>query len=88
VQKCGPYDAILIDGDHTYEGVRKDWQAYGGMARIVAFHDIVGTGQKENVTGRVVEVPILWQEIRDSGKYKTVEFVAPRSKMGIGVVLS
>lgn len=82
----GPYDAILIDGDHTYSGVVADWRAFGGMAPIVAFHDIVGAGQAERVTGREVEVPRLWAEIKASG-LRTVEFVAPGSTMGIGVAL-
>ncbi len=82
----GPYDAILIDGDHTYKGVAKDWELYGELAPIVAFHDIVGADQAEKVFGNAVEVPRLWQEIKASG-LKTIEFVAPESKMGIGVVL-
>ena len=85
IQGRGPYDAILIDGDHTYEGVKADWLRYQGMGRIIAFHDIVGTGQREKPTGREVEVPILWQEIKAQG-FHTVEYVGPGSKMGIGVV--
>lgn len=81
----GPFDAILIDGDHTLPGVTADWRAYGGMAPLVAFHDIVGTGMREKVHGRPVEVPILWQQLRE--QHDTVEFVAPESAMGIGVVL-
>lgn len=83
----GPYDAILIDGDHSYSGVLADWQTYGDMAPIIAFHDIVGTGESEKVHGTPVEVPRLWAEIKASG-LQTVEFIAPGSKMGIGVVLS
>lgn len=83
----GPYDAILIDGDHSYSGVRADWETYGRMAPIIAFHDIVGTGEIERVHGNPVEVPRLWAEIKDSG-LQTVEFIAPDSKMGIGVVLA
>lgn len=83
----GPYDAILIDGDHSYAGVLRDWDLYRGMAPMVAFHDITGTGESEKVHGAPVEVPRLWAEIKDSG-LRTVEFVAPGSKMGIGVVLS
>jgi hypothetical protein len=82
----GPYDAMLIDGDHTYEGVRSDWENYRHMAPLVAFHDIVGDGQAEKVHGRPVEVPRLWGEIKASGA-QTVEFVAPGSTMGIGVVV-
>lgn len=83
----GPYDAILIDGDHTYAGVRSDWEAYGRLAPIVAFHDIVGAGQAEKAYGTPVEVPRLWAEIKESG-LQTVEFVAPGSNMGIGVVFN
>lgn len=82
----GPYDAVLIDGDHTYEGVKADWETYRSLAPIVAFHDIVGEGQFEKVTRRGVEVPRLWAEIKASG-LKTVEFVSPGSAMGIGVVI-
>lgn len=79
----GPYDAILIDGDHTLEGVTADWLNYRSCARLVAFHDIVGTGQAEKVTSRPVEVPLLWESIKRT--HRVVEFVAPGSKMGIGV---
>ena len=81
------YDAALLDGDHTYAGVSKDWQLYRNIAPIIAFHDIVGTGQAEKVHGNPVEVPRLWAEVKDSG-VETVEFVSEGSKMGIGVVLT
>lgn len=77
------FDAILIDADHRYPGVLRDWQLYGPLGRLVAFHDIVGDGEGRN--GWVVEVPRLWREIVASGA-ETVEFVAPGSVMGIGVV--
>lgn len=86
VKGYGPYDAILIDGDHTYEGVKADWEAYRDLAPIIAFHDIVGEGQFERVTHRGVEVPKLWAEIKASGA-NVVEFVSPGSAMGIGLVL-
>lgn len=38
----GPYDMILIDGDHSYEGVKKDAETYLGMLNLkgfVMFHD-------------------------------------------------
>lgn len=36
------YDYLLIDGDHTYEGVKRDFEAYGPMVReggLVLFDD-------------------------------------------------
>lgn len=87
VRGRGPYDAILIDGDHTFEGVSADWRNYRDMAPLVAFHDIVGDGQREKVHGRPVEVPRLWGAIKASG-LRWLEFVEPGSKMGIGTVLT
>lgn len=86
LRRSGPYDAVLIDGDHTYEGVKADWEAWREHAPIIAFHDIVGEGQFERVTRRGVEVPRLWAEIKASGA-NVVEFVSPGSAMGIGVVI-
>lgn len=83
-QRRGPYDAILIDGDHSLAGVTADWTSYGSMAAIVAFHDIVGWDQAEKVFGTPVEVPILWASLRS--QFKTHEFIDDGSKMGIGVV--
>jgi hypothetical protein len=44
VKGRGPYDAMLIDGDHTLTGVSRDWELYKSCAPVIAFHDIVGTG--------------------------------------------
>lgn len=79
----GPFDAVLIDADHTYEGVKTDWHRYAFLAPIVAFHDIVGHDQAER-GGRKVEVPKLWAEIV-AGGIECDEYIAEGSKMGIGV---
>lgn len=83
VSKMEKFDAILIDGDHTLKGVTQDWVNYKDCAPIIAFHDIVGTGQYEKVKGNKVEVPILWEELKS--KYKTIEFIDNGSKMGRGI---
>lgn len=70
-----PYDLVFIDGDHTYDGVKADWENYGPLARLVAFHDIAHTES---------EVSKLWAEIKQSG-YETTECVA--SQFGMGIVL-
>lgn len=81
----GAIHAVLIDGDHRYEGVSADWRIWGGMAPIVAFHDIAGEGQIQPTTKDVVEVPRLWSELK--AQFSTKEFVGQGSAMGIGVVL-
>lgn len=85
----GPYDAILIDGDHTLLGVSRDFDNYHHLAPIIAFHDIVGTGQVERVFNNPVEVPIFWQSLKVNyaSTYEFVEFVDDGSAMGIGVMI-
>lgn len=41
VRKLSPFDCCFIDANHVYGSVQKDWENYGPMARLVAFHDIV-----------------------------------------------
>lgn len=78
-------DLVFIDADHSYDGVRRDWEAWrtkvahGGL---VAFHDIV-----EHAPATGCEVARLWREVR--ADYTTVEIVGPESSVawaGIGVV--
>ncbi len=81
-----PWDFVLIDADHTYKGVKSDWEVYGPLAgKAVAFHDIVGEG-KRNITGLKIEVPRLWRELKAEGR-EVREFVDPPARMGIGVIL-
>jgi len=83
---AAPWDFVLIDADHTYQGVKSDWQVYGPLAgKAVAFHDIVGEG-KRNITGLKIEVPRLWRELKAEGR-PVREFIDPPARMGIGVVL-
>jgi hypothetical protein len=82
VRAFAPFDAVLIDGDHTYQGVKTDYVNYSPFAPLIAFHDITGDGQREKVYGNPVEVPRFWNELKGN---KT-EFVAEGSKMGIGVI--
>lgn len=90
VAEFAPFDAVFIDGDHTLAGVTRDWYNYREMAPMIGFHDIVGTGQRENRTKHAVDVPILWQKIKQEvieAGGGVSEWIEEQSSMGIGVCL-
>ena len=37
------WDLVLIDGDHSYNGAKKDYELVKDRARYIAFHDIVNS---------------------------------------------
>lgn len=79
----GPYDAVLIDGDHSFAGCWRDWETYGSMARIVAFHDIAWRRGKA-WRGQRIEVPAVWKRLKPA--FRTAEMIAKPGNCGIGVV--
>lgn len=87
-----PLDVLFIDGDHSYDGARRDFLAYAPLVRpggIIAFHDIVP--DELTRTGRftgnwVGEVPALWRDIRDSYPGSR-EFIADARQDGYGIGL-
>ncbi len=81
-------DFLFIDGDHTYAGVKKDFEDYAPFVRpggIIAFHDIEHDDARPES-----EVARLWQELKP--QYESVEFVDPDIggpvRMGIGVLVA
>jgi len=78
-------DFLFIDGDHTYDGVKKDFEIYGRYVRkngIIAFHDIV-PGPSESVGG----VPRFWNEIKHQFDYVELVKNWKQGGFGIGVIL-
>jgi cephalosporin hydroxylase len=71
-------DFLFIDGDHSYEGVRSDFEMYAPLVTpggYIAFHDIAYTDG----------VARLWDEVKPSFA-QAREFVAPKGQaFGIGL---
>jgi len=73
-------DLLFIDGDHSLEGVRRDFEMYAPLVRdggIIALHDIVD-GPEEDVGG----VPEFWRSLRH---LETTELVEDREQGGYGI---
>src|SRR5206468_1453131 len=61
-------DLLLIDGDHTWSGVRQDFLNYREFVRaggLIAFHDICEV-RDTDAAGSVGDVPAFWKLISRS----------------------
>jgi predicted O-methyltransferase YrrM len=79
-------DFLFIDGDHSYNGVRLDYEMYSKFVRpggIVALHDV------NHVDNDEVGVRRFWLEIKDGAERRgqeICEFIDPTRGKGIGVI--
>ena len=76
-------DFLFIDGDHTYDGVKRDFMMYRSLVKrtgTIAFHDIVKCKVKD------CEVSKFWDEIEL--KYDHIEIIEDRNQnwAGIGII--
>jgi predicted O-methyltransferase YrrM len=79
---AAPVDLLFIDADHTYEGVRSDYEMYAPLVKsggIIALHDIV-PGPPEYVGG----VPEFWAALTGDGA-NSEEIVEDWGQGGYGI---
>jgi hypothetical protein len=80
------FDLVFIDGDHSYNGVKKDYENVGRLAKYCIFHDIDDDFVRYGINNDG-GVPRFWEEIKNEKKY--MEFIdnsKPIKVMGIGIV--
>jgi predicted O-methyltransferase YrrM len=82
-------DFLFIDGDHSYEGVARDFELYAPLVRpdgLIAFHDIVPLAEGD-ANHTVGGVPQFWRELK--GRHASArEIIADpaQSAFGIGLI--
>lgn len=71
-------DFLFIDGDHSYEGVKSDYENYQDLVRpggLVVFHDVIGYWT----------VNKFWNEVKKDKKYIEICAGGPDG-WGIGII--
>jgi predicted O-methyltransferase YrrM len=70
---CPTYDLIFIDGDHTYDGVSRDFELYKQLLSpkgIMLFHDV--DPDHAFADGDAGQVYKFWQELNEGSKTQMV----------------
>ena len=77
-------DFLFIDADHSYDGVKKDFEMYGPLVKtggIIAFHDIVPPSS--DLTNTIHE---FWKQIKNQFHAEEIIENVNQAAGGIGVI--
>jgi len=78
------FDILLIDGDHRFEGVEKDYTLWRGMVQpggFIVFHDIL-----RHKRSRDCQVDVLWNQIKQEYPHHEIIADPEQGWAGIGIV--
>lgn len=80
-------DVLFIDGDHAYDGVKKDFFIYKDLVKsggVIVLHDIAD----HSTTCPTCTVDKFWSELKECGLYQNFhEFICePKTWAGLGVL--
>lgn len=76
-------DLLFIDGDHTYAGVKSDFEMYSPFVKygIIALHDIA-----RHPASSGAEVSVFWEEIKHQFAHLEIVENSSQGWAGIGVL--
>jgi cephalosporin hydroxylase len=76
-------DLLFIDGDHSYDGVKRDFEMYSPLVKdggLVVFHDIV------EISDSTIGVHRFWNEIKPDYKHQEIIENPKQGWGGIGIL--
>lgn len=80
----GKFDMIMIDADHSYEGVKMDFNLYSELVSdggVIVLHDII-----KNRFDPSIQVDRFWDEVKKTYTTQEIIFNEEQGNMGIGMV--
>lgn len=82
VRQLAPFDACLIDANHTLPYVELDYLHYGPLAKVIAFHDINHT--RKVTPGRMpIEIAPFWKKVKDTYRHDEIKHDPDTNGFGI-----
>jgi predicted O-methyltransferase YrrM len=77
-------DVLFIDGDHSYDGVKADFEMYKPVVSregIVAFHDVAQHSKNSGC-----EVSEFWSEVKHSYRHEEIIENSDQGWAGVGIL--